>query len=357
SPYAITKYSAPTVGGNSIHDYYSDSPYWWPVKGNPNAPYIRKDGERNPDRFMDHKVEVTRFYKGIFSIAFYNYLTDDPVYGQKANELLKIWFIDSETKMNPNLKYSQLIRNRTKPRGVGIIDGRRLAFITEAIILLRLNDQLEEDVYKGIQQWYSEYLNWLTTSYYGLDEKQRGNNHGTWWAAQVALISNFLQNNDQIKDLDEHTKHFLLDNQIDKNARQPLEEARTQSLGYSIFNATAHSYLNSVLRKSEIDNWNYINKNGSTLIDVIDFLVPFVKNPSDWKLKQIKSIDNSNPLFLGVAGLQLNNMEYLKVYSELSNYDEDNFNDPTFDPIQIVLDSVVKIRFAEIEHNELLLRE
>jgi hypothetical protein len=355
SPYMITKYSAPSVDGASIHDYYSDSPYWWPVEGNPEAPYIRKDGERNPDRFMNHKEEVAKFYKGVLSIAFYSYFTEDSDYGQKANELLKIWFVNSETKMNPNLKYSQLIRNRTKPRGVGIIDGRRLAYLTEAIILLRLNDQLEENVYLGIQEWYSELLSWLTTSYYGLDEKQRGNNHGTWWAAQVALIGSFLQNEDQIKALDDHSKHYLLDNQIDENARQPLEEKRTRSLSYSAFNATAHTYLNAVFIKNEIDNWNYVNKNGVTLIDVIDYLIPFIKNPSDWKGKQIKSIDNSDPLFLGFAGLQLNNMEYLKVYSELSNYDEDNLDNPTFDPFQIVLDSVVKLKLAEFEKRETLL--
>jgi hypothetical protein len=357
SPYTITKYSAPSVEGATINDYYSDSPYWWPVEGNPDAPYLRKDGERNPDRFMDHKVEVAKFYKGVLSITFYSHFTDDSDYRQKANDILKIWFIDNETKMNPNLKYSQLIRNRTKPRGVGIIDGRRLAFLTEAIILLKVNDQLEEDVYEGIKEWYSELLNWLTTSYYGLDEKQRGNNHGTWWAAQVAAISSFLQNEDEIRALDGHSKHYLLDNQIDENARQPLEEKRTRSLSYSAFNVTAHSYLNAIFLKNEIDNWSYINKNGVTLIDVIDYLIPFVKNPSDWKLKQIKSLDNSSPLFLGFAGLQLNNIEYLKVYNELSDYDDDNLDKPTFDPFQIVLDSVVKLKLAEFEKRKTLLLE
>lgn len=348
SPYTITKYTAPETEGATINDYYSDSPYWWPVEDDPTAPYLRRDGERNPDRFMDHKDEVAKLYKGVMSLAFYSYFTNNSNYGKKANDLLKVWFVDEATKMNPNLKNSQLIRNRTRKRGVGIIDGRRFAALTEAIILLKQNGQLDKEVFEGIRIWYSELLIWLTSSYYGLDEKQRGNNHGTWWSAQVALSSNLLQNSEEIKLLDEHSKHYLLDNQIDENARQPLEEARTKSLAYSMFNVTAHSYLNSIFIKNNIDNWNYVNKNGVTLISVVDYLIPFVINPSDWKIKQIGSVDSSHALFLGFAGLQLSNMEYLKVYNELSNY-RNKIDKTTFDPVQIILDTVVKLKLEENE--------
>ncbi|MBU0476262.1 MAG: alginate lyase family protein [Bacteroidetes bacterium] len=349
APYTITKYSAPKIEGASVNDYYSDSPYWWPVEGDSLAPYIRKDGERNPDRFMNHKNELAKFYKGLFALAFYSYFTNNMDYGKQANNILRVWFIDEATKMNPNLKYSQLIRNKTNRRGVGIIDGRRLAVLTEAIILLKMNNQLEEDVYSGIQKWYADFFIWLTTSYYGLDEMNRGNNHGTWWTYQVASLSSILKNTDMIVKLGEHSKHFLLDNQIDENARQPLEEERTRSLSYSIFNLTAHSFLNSILLKNNIDNWNYINENGVTLINVIDYLIPFVKEPSSWKIKQIKSIDNSGMLFLALAGLELNNIKYLKLYDELSNYEESELNKSTFDPIQIVLDSIVKFKINEYE--------
>lgn len=349
APYTITKYSAPKVDGALINDYYSDSPYWWPVEGDSSAPYYRRDGDRNPDRFMDHKYEVAKFYKGVMSLAFYSYFADNKEYGEKANELLKVWFVDNATKMNPNLQYSQLIRNRTRLRGVGIIDGRRFATLTEAIILLSNSGHLNQEVFEGVKSWYSEMLIWLTTSYQGLDEKKRGNNHGTWWTFQVAAIGNLLQDLNQIELLDDHSKHYLLDNQIDENARQPMEEERTRSLSYSVFNLTAHTYLNSVLIKNKIDNWNYVNKNNVTLKDVVEYLIPFVQEPSSWGIKQIAVMNNSKPLFLGFAGLHLNNKKYLEVYNKLSYYDSDKINKPTFDPIQIVLDSVVKLKMEENE--------
>lgn len=346
-PYTITKYLAPSTKDATINDYYSDSPYWWPVEGDPNSPYIRRDGERNPDRFMEHKKELAKFYKGILALTFYNYFSESPIYEEKVNELLKIWFIEESTKMNPHLKYSQLIRNRTRLRGVGIIDGRRLGILTEAILLLKSCEKINDNIYAGIKEWYTEYIDWLNTSIYGLDEKKRGNNHGTWWAVQIAGISSFLQIDDNIHLIDSHSKHYLLDNQIDSNARQPLEEERTRSLDYSAFNLTAHSYLSRTLLNYDIDNWNYVNKNGKSLVDVVEYLIPFIISPENWKIKQINRFDNSRPLFLGFAGLDLRNRKYLELYKRLSKYDEEDLDNPSFDPMQVILDVFVKNKLSE----------
>ncbi|MBI9071479.1 MAG: alginate lyase family protein [Melioribacteraceae bacterium] len=348
-PYTITKYKAPHTDDATINDYYSDSPYWWPVEGDLDAPYFRKDGIRNPDRFMDHKNEASNFYKGIMALVYYSYLTDDYSFTGKINEMLRVWFVDETTKMNPNLKYSQLIRNRTKKRGVGIIDGRRFAVLLEAVSLLKERNKIDNDVYDGIKSWYSDYLSWLTTSYYGLDEKQRGNNHSTWWAVQVAAASSFLNNEKELTNINAYAREFLLDNQIDENARQPLEEVRTKSLSYSSFNVNAHSFLNAVLLSREIDNWNYTNKNGKKLVDVIDYLIPFMNDPSKWELEEIGTISNSHTIFLGISGLKLNNQNYLKAFAELSNYTERKLTSPSFDPIQIMLEAIIKLKLSENE--------
>jgi len=49
------------------HDYMSMAPYFWPVSTKPGGvPYMRKDGERNPETYLisDHK-EVDRLVKAV----------------------------------------------------------------------------------------------------------------------------------------------------------------------------------------------------------------------------------------------------------------------------------------------------
>ena len=33
-------------------DYYSEGDYWWPNPKDPKGPYIRRDGETNPNNFI-----------------------------------------------------------------------------------------------------------------------------------------------------------------------------------------------------------------------------------------------------------------------------------------------------------------
>ncbi len=58
-PRTIT--SAPaTRSAGGPHDYFSEGDYWWPDPKNPNGPYIRRDGQSNPDNFTAHRELLIR---------------------------------------------------------------------------------------------------------------------------------------------------------------------------------------------------------------------------------------------------------------------------------------------------------
>jgi len=40
---------------------------------------------------------------------------------------------------------------------------------------------LDAPVGSGVRDWFKDYLQWMTHSQKGLDEKKSGNNHATWW--------------------------------------------------------------------------------------------------------------------------------------------------------------------------------
>src|SRR5262249_31147268 len=94
------------------HDYYSEAPYWWPDPANSSGPYVRKDGQTNPTRFTANKNALNAMADAVFTLGAAGYFLDEPRYAQRAARVLRVWFVDPRTRMNPNLDFSQAIRGR-----------------------------------------------------------------------------------------------------------------------------------------------------------------------------------------------------------------------------------------------------
>src|SRR6266536_1059897 len=61
-----------------VHDFYSEAPYWWPQDGDPKAPYVRRDGQTYPNRFLANKNALVAMADAVFSLGTAAYLLDDP---------------------------------------------------------------------------------------------------------------------------------------------------------------------------------------------------------------------------------------------------------------------------------------
>src|SRR6185312_14888765 len=91
------------------HDYMSQAPYWWPDPSKPDGkPYIRRDGQRNPaiDKITD-RANLERLSRTAFSLSLAFYFTGREDYAQHTAQLVRVWFLDSATRMNPNLNFGQ----------------------------------------------------------------------------------------------------------------------------------------------------------------------------------------------------------------------------------------------------------
>lgn len=182
-PFSITYHASPSVS-DDFHDYYSEGPYWWPDPDDPDAPYVRRDGERNPERFLAHKTELNSMYSTVFNLSLAGYLWENPDYSERARQLIRIFFIERETRMNPHLSYAQAIPNRSPGRGVGIIETRHFIKLLEAVNFLKLSGSWNDQTDQALKKWFSRYLNWLLESPHGVDEKKQGNNHSSWWGGR-----------------------------------------------------------------------------------------------------------------------------------------------------------------------------
>src|SRR5207237_9367762 len=103
-PWSVT-FSRPDGEDLDPHEYFSEGPYWWPDPKNPKGPYIRRDGERNPARFMGNRTDLGNMCSAVLALGMGGYLLGDKACGAHASQVLSMWFIDPKTRMNPNLEY------------------------------------------------------------------------------------------------------------------------------------------------------------------------------------------------------------------------------------------------------------
>lgn len=269
-----------------LHDFYSEGDYWWPDPDNPDGAYIRKDGQTNPDNFVDHRLAMIRFSKVVGALTSAYLLTEDEEYVKHAFIHIEAWFADTTTLMNPNLLYAQAIKGVTTGRGIGIIDTIHLMEVAQGIIRMQDAECVDPEKLKAIKKWFADYLRWLTTHKNGIDEMNAKNNHGTCWVMQVASFAKLTGDNELLELCRSRYKNILLPGQMADDGSFPQELDRTKPYGYSLFNLDAMATICQILSTEEDNLWEYTTLNGLNIRKGVDFLYPYVADKSKWPFPQ-----------------------------------------------------------------------
>lgn len=311
-PYSVT-YKTQLPPSGDKHDYTTQGPYWWP---DPDAedglPYIRRDGEVNPEFYeYTDRQQFESLISAIRYLSLAYYFTNEVKYASRATALLKVFFIDEDTRMNPHLKYAQKIPGRTEGRGIGIIDVRTFTYLPDAIQLIKNSDSWTESMHTSLTNWVKEYLQWLLSSEHGRESYGNGNNHTTWYYAQTIALALLTEQKDRADSLARAALPAMIEKQIAADGSQPHELARTLSWGYSAMNLVAMYEYALLTQYLGFDVWHYKNEAGAGLREGLEFLAPYVDKPQTWPYKQIKELDPSRLKYcLHIAAIKYSIPDY-----------------------------------------------
>jgi hypothetical protein len=285
--YSVTfKDMVPPSG--SKNDYMSMGPYWWPDPEKPNGlPYIRRDGEVNPERDRLDSAQKSKMTNAVRNLSLAWFFSGKEDYAEKAAELLRVWFLDPETLMNPHLNYGQSIPGSTEGRFIGIIDGRSFAVLVDAIALLETSESLTEDEKTGLRNWFEGYFLWLTTSEFGKEEDNYRNNHSVAFDVQACGIAYFLGKDDYVRQKVGEMPERRIDPMIEADGSQPHELIRTRAFGYSVSNLRNFFDAGEIGLNVGVDIFNYVNPKGASLQTALDYLIGYIGREQDWPYEEI----------------------------------------------------------------------
>lgn len=294
-PWTVVDKPKPAPGGD-VHDYLSQAPYWWPSRpataDNPwGCPYVQRDGQRNPevDTGTDRQ-DVEKVFDSTYDLALAWYYTGRRQYAEKASQVLRTWFLDPATRMNPNLDHGQFIPCKYDGRAIGIIDfSQSYTSVLDAIAVLDTGAPgWSRRDRAAMLDWNTGFRDWLADGAFGKEEGAAQNNHGTFYDLQLAALAYATGDRDLARRTALAARTLRIAPQIAADGSQPQELARTRSWHYSTFDLVAYTRLAAIGRHVGVDLWAYRGPDGQSLFKAVDHLLPAATGAAPWPYPELE---------------------------------------------------------------------
>jgi len=279
------------------HDYLHPGPYYWPNPNTENGyPYLYRDGQRSPATVLYapessayDRTRLQKLFDNTLVLTLAAFFTGNDEYTRHAVSLVRTWFIDDATRMNPNLTFAQFVPGSGSKRGghSGVIETKDLYFLLDAVRLLDANGAWANADLVALRQWFTEFLRWLQSSRQGRLESWAPNNHGTYYDLQAASIALFIKERSLAERIVKRARRRIFW-QLDSRGAQRFEMRRSITFHYCCFNLQGLVHVARLGDTLGIDLWNH-SFMGRSIRRALEWLL--VYRGTDWPHRQIEPYD------------------------------------------------------------------
>lgn len=272
------------------HDYTSFGPYWWPDPAKPDGlPYIRRDGLVNPAAARNDFHTLSRLRERLNQLALLSRYDQDGQAARHGGELIRVFFLNPETRMNPHMTYAQGIPGRVPGRELGCIDGYILVEIVHAAEILQRGNALSTSDYLALRQWFGAYGTWLDSAPMRKALGQSSANIGLAYQVQKICFFRFAGNQEMARQAVQDFQAALI-GAVAPDGRLPHEMTRTKSFDYTCY--ALHIILDGAAecRKLGIDLFSNGQPAGNAIRRAVAFAASFRNKEDQWPGKQLGKI-------------------------------------------------------------------
>lgn len=260
------------------HDYMSIGRYTWPNPSSPDGlPYIHRDGLSNPEIELYDRNRLGETAWRIETLSLAYFFSQNEEYARKATQLIRTWFLDKATRMNPHLRYAQVVKGVDGNRGrcYGVIDTYSFVSMLDAVALLEGSRSFTARDSRGLRRWFGQLLDWMSTDPLGVEESSQANNHGIAYDAQFIAFALYAERTEQALACLRSFATRRVASQIAPDGSQPRELSRTLSFHYSWYNL---SHIIDVVLMGQtlgLSSQEVVGSDGRLSV-AIDYLLPYL---------------------------------------------------------------------------------
>ncbi|NOK59339.1 MAG: hypothetical protein GFH27_549283n201 [Chloroflexi bacterium AL-W] len=291
-PYSVTTNGGPNGG----HNYRTEQPYcgWKRVDGkDPDC----RDGKINPqaDR-QDYQYAIDVSAK-VRDLGLAYALTDDERYAERAAYLIRVWAIDSNTRMEPRYTdgQSNIELSITMP---GLFYGADL---------ISTSSSWSDGEQQAFEQWVRDFMSSARS--------WTGSNNFEWWRLVTISAGGAFLDDAEILNYAFDRYEKVLPEHIGEDGQMIKELGRTKSLMYSLYSLNAMTQIAEIARHNGRNLYDYTS-DGNSLKQALDFHSPYAIDQSSWGRQQIAPIEEKDVAHYEMAYSYFGDQAYLATIEE-----------------------------------------